>query len=194
MLRRLRLRVRVYLSAGMLLLGLSLGAAANEPITKSQAQAMIDGRLAAAGVLVFGAFWVLLLTFTGRQEKALTASILRLEVAVANFAKSLSEHDINPRAHTAASDHNHDPMNEKLDALAAGQHSLNVKLERLYSEHRVIRRTERCLLQTRTERRDPSDSPSPRRKDDPEDFDATSPNLRGLEPTNDAEEEPENET
>ena len=53
---RLRSRIGVYVSAFLLCLGATL-ALANEPITRSQAEAMIDGRLAAAGILVFGAFF-----------------------------------------------------------------------------------------------------------------------------------------
>jgi hypothetical protein len=84
---------------------------------------------------------------------------------------------------------------EKLEGLAEGQAVISRKLERLHAEHRIIRKTELCMMNAAnlTARRDPADSPSPRRKDDPEDFDATRPNLRGLEPTNDAEEEPEDE-
>ena len=162
-LRRLRLRAGIYVSALLLLVGLALAARATEPITKSQAEAMIDSRLAAAGVLVFGAFWVLLLTFTGRQERALTASILRLEAAVASFTKALADHDASPLAHTAASEHNHDPMNAQ-----AGR--IEEKLDALILEHRVIRGTEdevcHAIRSLANQKRSPADSPNPKRKTD----------------------------
>ena len=163
MIRRLRLRAGVYVSAMLLLVGFACAAMATDPITKSQAEAMIDSRLAAAGVLVFGAFWVLLLTFTGRQEKALTASILRLEVAVASFTKALADHDASPLAHTAASEHNHDPMNAQADRIEE-------KLDSLIMEHRVIRGTEdevcSVIRSLANQKRDPAGSPRPKRATD----------------------------
>jgi hypothetical protein len=111
---RLRCRAGIYLSAMLLLVGMALSVAANEPITRSQAEAMIDARLGAAGVLVVGAFWVLLLTISGRSERALTASIVRLEAAVTKFTNDLAAHDSSPYAHRAASEHNHGPLEARL--------------------------------------------------------------------------------
>lgn len=162
--RRLRLRAGVYTSALMMLCGLSLAARATETITRSQAQAMIDGRLAAAGVLVFGAFWVLLLTISGRSEKALSASILRLEAAVERFTNDLMAHNGSEFAHTAAAEHNHKKMDERMAAIKAE-----------LDEHVEFCLTHQCAFGSRQ----PTDSPYHRRKEDPEGFDATKLELRG---------------
>lgn len=157
--------------------------------------------LAFTGVILAGIAGAYALLSASR-DRAVKSEIEANRAHVASNAEQITAlvklfeaHDLSPGAHQAASDHNHDPMNEKLDALAAGQHALGVKLERLYAEHKIIRRTELCMMNAAnlTARRDPSDSPSPRRATDPEDFDATHPRIRGLEPINDAEEEPDDE-
>lgn len=155
---RLRTRIGVYLSGLLLLVGAALTMQATETITRSQAQAMMDGRLAAAGVLVFGAFWVLLLTISGRSEKALLGSIQRLEAAVADFKRLLDTHDGSEYAHTAASEHNHKPLEAKIDAT---KKDLDNFIDWC--------RTHQCVGIPR----DPTASPHPRRSDDPPMFDGT---------------------
>ena len=175
-LRRLRLRVGIYASALLLLCGLTLAVQATEPITRSQAQAMIDGRLAAAGVLVFGAFWVLLLTISGRSEKALTASVLRLEKAVDDFKRALDAHDTSLFAHGPASEHNHAPLMVEIEKVKTDVERVEREAERIESGlEDFIRfcKTHQCSLG----RRNPDDSPNHRRDEDPKDFDGRP--LRG---------------
>jgi hypothetical protein len=100
--------------------------------------------------------------------------------ALDKLAAMFAAHHLDADAHPAGSRARIDPINEKLDDLKDGQNNLGLKLERLYTEHRQIRRTEMCLMKAvQPDRRDPMDSPRPRREDDPEDFDGTP--LRGLE-------------
>ena len=170
-LRRLRARVPVYLSALMLLVGATL-ALANEPITRSQAESMIDARIAAAGVIVFGAFWVLLLTISGRSEKALAASIDRLDKTVAEFKRALETHNESPFAHGPASEHNHAPLMAKLERIEAENERIDADIDRMKTgleEFVRFCKSHQCALGARS----PADSPKPRREDDPPDFDGT---------------------
>lgn len=116
---RLRLRAGVYVSAMLLLVGAALTAHATQAVTSSQMHEYVLTSLGAAGVVVFGAFWVLLITISGRSEKALMASVQRLEGAVAAFAEALAKHDGNPYAHQSASEHNHGPILDRLDEIEA---------------------------------------------------------------------------
>lgn len=169
-LRRLRLRAGVYVSAMFLLVGLTLAAMANEPITRSQAESMIDARVAAAGLAVVAAFWILLMTFMGRVERAVSTA-----TAVA-LAAALKAHDEAPLAHSAASEHNHGPMNAQSDRIEE-------KLDALILEHRIIRGTEdevcSVIRSLAKQKRDPKESPHARRRDDPPEFDARRDDIRG---------------
>ena len=177
MIRRLRARVPVYVSALMLLVGATL-ALANEPITRSQAESMIDARIAAAGLAVFGAFWVLLLTISGRSEKALAASIDRLDKTVAEFKRSLELHDSSPFAHGPASEHNHAPLLVKVDRIEEEIERVDSDIERMktgFEEFVRFCKSHQCASGARN----PADSPKPRREDDPPDFDGTARRGRG---------------
>lgn len=110
MIVRLRTRVGIYASAMLLLVGVALTAHATQAVTTSQMQSYVLGVVGAAGAVVFGAFWILLITISGRSEKALMASVARLEAAVSDFKHSLDAHDGSPFAHRSASEHNHGPM------------------------------------------------------------------------------------
>lgn len=110
MICRLRTRVGVYASAMLLLVGAALAAQATQAVTQSQMHEYVLSMIGAAGAVVFGAFWILLITISGRSEKALMASVARLEGAVSAFAAALAQHDNSEHAHRAASEHNHGPM------------------------------------------------------------------------------------
>ncbi len=70
-LRRLRARASVYLSALLLLAGLALAAQATTPVTQSQMEAYFWERFAAGGSLLFAAVWTLLQSKTSRIEQSL---------------------------------------------------------------------------------------------------------------------------
>ena len=165
MILRLRCRAGVYLSAILLFVGMALTVTANEPITRSQAESMIDARLAAAGIIVFGAFWVLLLTISGRSERALTASIVRLEAAVTKFTSDLAVHDSSPYAHAPASEHNHAPLMAEIGKVKADIERVEKDAERIETgleEFLRYCKTHQCAMGSR----DPAESPRPKRKTD----------------------------
>lgn len=173
MIGRLRLRAGIYISAAMMLAGISLVAQAAQAVTRSEMESFVLATIGVAGVVVFSAFWVLLNTINGRSERALLGSVTRLELAVEKLLIAMDAHNNNPMAHTAASEHNHGPMNKKMDAIEE-------KLDQLLMEHRVIRGSEDevCALVRSMAKRNPSESPKPKRKTDSKD-DYTA--LRGQE-------------
>lgn len=69
--RRLRARASVYLSAILLLVGIALTAQATQPVTRSEMESYVLGTGVAGGAAIFGAVWVLLQSKTGRIEQAL---------------------------------------------------------------------------------------------------------------------------
>ena len=168
MISRTRLKAGIYLSAAMLMAGCALWANATEPITRSQAESMIDARLAAAGLVVFGAFWVLLLTISGRSEKALAASIARLDATVSEFKRALEMHNDSPFAHGPASEHNHSPLFVKMDRVEEEIERVDADIERMkagFEEFVRFCKSHQCAMG----QRDPSDSPKPKRKTDSRD-------------------------
>lgn len=119
MITHMRLRAGVYFSALLLLVGVALTAQATQAVTSSQMHEYVLTSLGAAGVVVFGAFWVLLITISGRSEKALMASVQRLEKAVAEFTSALKEHDGGEHAHWPISERI-DEIDKRIDAILRG--------------------------------------------------------------------------
>ena len=109
-----------------------------------------------------GAFWLLLTTFNSRLEKAFDAGIKRLEENQARYFDALRLHDESEHAHTAASEHNHGPMQEQLD--------------RLETQVGTILRDCEALT---CGKRDPAASSSRRRLSDPEGEDHAGERGRG---------------
>lgn len=106
------------------------------------------------------------------RDSEMRAAIRANTEAVTALAEMFKEHHEDPFAHPAGSANRINPVMEKLDGLAEGQGVINRKLERLYAEHRVIRKTELCMMNAANlAQRNPMDSPNTRRDDDPEDFD-----------------------
>jgi ABC-type nickel/cobalt efflux system permease component RcnA len=168
---RLRLRIGVYISALLLFGGFALVAQATQAVTRSEMESFVLATIGAAGVLVFAAFWVLLNTINGRSERALLSSVNRLEHAVDKLLASMEAHDQNPLAHAAAGEHNHRPMNEQLDRLEAQLTATAQMLDALIRDHNRIQRAEGdiCHALEEIRKRNPADSPKPRRKDDSRD-------------------------
>lgn len=71
MIKRMRLRVGVYASALLLLVGVALIANATTPVTRSEMEAYFWERMAAGGGVLFAAVWVLLQSKTSRIEQML---------------------------------------------------------------------------------------------------------------------------
>lgn len=160
--RRLRYSAPVYVSAFLLLVGISLAAHATQPMTESQTKAFVFETIGAAAVVTFGSFWLLLNTLVNRVERSLSAHVDRIEQALDDALAGMKAHDENPRAHYEASEHNHKPMNEQMN-------SIETKLDNLLMEHRIIRGAEdevcKFVRQMATHR-DPKDSPKPKREGD----------------------------
>ena len=142
-LRRLRVTAGFYISGFLMLAGCTLGAhagqvAASDTVTRAEMYATIGG----AGAVVIGAIWVLLTTINGKTEKTLTDAVNRLEFAVEKLVDGLTLHNVDPLAHTAASEHNHNPMNDKLDKLDSRQQEIYHVVVGLKAEHDLIRSEE----------------------------------------------------
>ena len=166
--RDLRYRAPVYLSALLLLMGIALVARATQPVTQSEMRSFVYETIAAAAVLVVGAFWILLTTINGRTERTLTEAVNRLESAVQKLIVGLEAHNSDPLAHSAASEHNHSPMNDKLDLMDERQQKIHDIVLGLKAEHDLIRSEEDELCAILRRRKE-----EPRRKSDPEGFDAS---------------------
>lgn len=165
MIRRLRLRTPVYVSACLLLAGLTLGAQGTQAVTRSEMESFVLMTIGGAGAVMFAAFWILLNALVGRIERTLTKSISELSENQARGFDALRWHDESPHAHRTASEHNHAPMEAQMN-------EIEQKLDRLIREHELINAG--CPIEAR---RDPADSPHPRRDGDPEAFDGRG--LRG---------------
>lgn len=129
--RSIRVRVPVYVSAFLLLVGIALVAQATTPVTRSQMESFVYTALAGAGVCIFGSFWVLLTYINARLER----HVSRLEKAVEGVGVMMRDHHVDPQAHPIGSATRLDPIHAKLEVI---DHSLTA----LLSEHRVIRETE----------------------------------------------------
>jgi hypothetical protein len=115
--RSLRLRVPVYASALLLLVGLALAAHATQPVTRSQMESFVYVVAAGSGSAILAAFWLLLTFVTSRVERTLEKHVGRLESMVSGFAECMRDHHEDPMAHPRGSAVRLDPMNAKLDAL-----------------------------------------------------------------------------
>lgn len=163
MISRMRLRVGIHLSALMLIVGMALVAEATQPVTRSQMESYAQWLFGTGLTTMAGAFWVLVNWINNKTRETLAASIDRVEKQVANLTALMHEHHIDPLAHPLGSANRIDPINEKLERM-------HDDLTQLIAEHRVIRGSEDevcALVRMMAQKRDPADSPKPKRQDDP---------------------------
>lgn len=163
MIVRLRLRAGLYLSVLLAFAGVSLAAQATQAVTRSEMEAFVYSTLAVAALatLTGGAgilAWILARDRSLQREHLaqIITAISELETGLNGAIKALATHDDDPYAHRAASEHNHGPMDKKLDALD--------------------RKVDAILLDCEGRAcsgRDPSASPSRRRATDPDGADHT---------------------
>ena len=151
MITRLRARSGLYLSALLLLAGVSLTARATQPVTRSEMESFVYVTLAVGAGALIGAVWTLLSYHLGRLERMFETGVSRLEASQARSHELLRTHNEDAHAHTAASEHNHGPMQEQLD--------------RLETQVGTILRDCEALT---CGKRDPAASSSRRRASDPE--------------------------
>jgi len=165
---RLRARVPVYLSAGLMLLAVSLAVDAapdaTPPLTWSEISLAIWVRYGAAVATSIAATWVLMAGYERRQD-ARHAETMK---ALATAADRLRLHNEDEGAHLAASRHNHGPMNEQADRLETKVDQIGLDLHDLIRDHKRIQETEGSVCEALHElrQRDPKASPHPRRKTD----------------------------
>jgi flagellar biosynthesis/type III secretory pathway M-ring protein FliF/YscJ len=169
--RYVRARVPVYLSALLMLCAVSLAVdAAPDTVqhpTWPEISLAIWIRYGAAVATSIAATWVLMAGYERRQD-ARHAETMK---ALATAANRLQMHDADPAAHFAAGEHNHRPMNEQADRLETKVDQIGLDLHDLIRDHKRIQETEGSVCDALAElrRRDPKDSPHPRRKDDSRD-------------------------
>lgn len=140
-------------------------------------RAVIITFLSGAGIVLAGLAWVYSRDQRSRDMRADTAIQAAAEQGaetarqIRELAGIVREHHEDWAMHPAGSTGRIDRMEGKLDGLIDGQSLLREEFHALRMEHDVIRETERCLMGR--VRRNPADSPTPRREDDPPDFDGT---------------------
>ena len=161
-LRRLRSRVALLTAIGLFFGGWTLTAMATTPVLESHMREFVYWTFGVGAFALLGAGGAFVSHLMTRMEKSVDASISRLEKTVETLGNDLIGHNASPFAHTAASEHNHTPMSYKIETLK----------EEL-DDHVLFCKTHQCAFG----RRDPEDSPQPRRMNDPDGFDGRK--LRG---------------
>lgn len=172
-------------TGGTVALGQAVQIAAGPFVTHVEMDRAIFRYFLAGMVPVLAGVWIIYSALqrsrnekTESEHRAMRESVAANAAQIADIVRLFKEHHEDEGAHPAGSAARIDPINEKLESLLEGQHSLGLKLERLYSEHRIIRKTELCMMNAvNLAQRDPTLSPEPRRTTDPEDANFT--NLRG---------------
>ena len=168
MIRRLRARVPVYLSAFLMLVAVAMAVDAapdtGQHPTWPEISLAIWLRYGAAVATSIGATWVLLAGYERRQDARHAETMKALSVA----ADRLRQHNEEPTAHNVASRHNHGPMNEQTQRIEEKVDALSLNLHDLIRDHNRIQSQEGeiCTALESLRRRDPKDSPHPRRADD----------------------------
>ena len=148
---RLRRSAALTISLGLFLSGWALTATATTPVLESHMREFVYWTFGVGAFALLGAAGAFVSHLMARMEKSIDASIARLEKTVEILGNDLVGHNASPFAHTAASEHNHDPMNERVEAIKAE-----------LDDHVLYCKTHQCAFG----RRDPKDSPKPRRATD----------------------------
>lgn len=160
--------------AGAVLLGLaaflSLTAAAQGVafVTREEMREFVWVSIASVGIgaILIGAG---LIAWIMQRDRSLQQASIDLVIAATDRLAdqieaaigALARHNEDPRAHTAASEHNHAPMNKQTARIEE-------KLDQLLMEHRIIRGSEDevCALVRMMAKRVPNESQKPKRASD----------------------------
>ena len=162
MIRRLRLRAPLHIAVLLFVTGYTLTLAATQPVLESHMREFVYWTLGVVLFTVLGSAAAFISYLNSRMERSFEKAIGRLEASVAQAFDLMHFHDANPLAHIAAGEHNHGPMNAQAERIEQ-------KLDALILEHRVIRGTEDEVchaIRSLAQKRDPADSPKPRRQTD----------------------------
>lgn len=168
MIVRLRARVPVYLSALLMLCAVAMAVDAaptqDQHPTWPEISLAIWLRYGAAVATSIGATWVLLAGYERRQDARHAETMKALSVA----ADRLRQHNEEPTAHQVAGEHNHRPMNEQSDRIESKVDDIGLRLHDLIRDHNRIQGQEGDICSALAEllRRNPSDSPRPKRASD----------------------------
>lgn len=161
MIVRLRLRAGLYLSALLVCAGAGLAAQATQPVTRSEMESFVYAQLAVSAVAVLGGGAGILAWILARDRSLQREHLARILAEISGIGSRLDKaltaleaHDQSPYAHRAASEHNHAPLEERLDEL----------------DHKIDQILRDC--ETRVcNPRDPMASDRVKRSSDPEGFD-----------------------
>lgn len=96
--RRLHFRAPVILSALMLLGASALGAQATQAVTRSEMEAFVFAMIGTAGLIVFGAFWVLLNATVGRAERSFSEAAASVKGSMNGLTNEMREINARLRA------------------------------------------------------------------------------------------------
>ena len=169
MIRRIRLRAGLYLSGLVLFVGVALAAHATQPVTRSEMESFVYAQLAVSAVAVLGGGAGILAWILARDRSLQREHLAQIISAISDLAsglnraiRALEDHDKSPYAHAAASEHNHAPLDERLDEL---DHKIDA----------ILRDCETRVCGPR----DPMASGRVRRASDPEGFDGRPERGRG---------------
>lgn len=156
---RMRAMAGVYLSAMLLLVGMSLAAHATQAVVEAGvSRAEMYATIGGTGAAILGAFWLLLGSHTSRMEKSVEALV-----------SVMKEHHSDPMAHPAGSATRINPVMDKLDKLAESIAATHTEVVALRAEHNVIRDSEQevcAMVKVMKDLRGAVSAASPRRDGD----------------------------
>jgi hypothetical protein len=156
------------MSALMMLCAVTMAVGASPevvpPPTWAEISLAIWFRYGAAVATSIAATWMLLSAYEKRQDARHT----EMKDSLGKVAAALASHDTNPFAHGPASEHNHGPMNAQMDRIEAQGEATAKLLNDLIRDHNRIQEEESAICSALAElrKRDPADSPKPRRAGD----------------------------
>jgi len=165
---RLRRSAALTISLGFFLSGWALTATATTPVLESHMREFVYWTFGVGAFALLGAAGAFTSHLMSRMEKSIDASISRLEKQVEALGMDLIGHNASPLAHQAAGEHNHKPMNDQAGRIEEKVNEISRRLHDLIRDHNRIQEQEGevCHALAELRRRDPKDSPHPRRKDD----------------------------
>lgn len=148
MLGSMRARIPGYMSAGLMLLAVSMAvdAAPNTtpPLTWADISLAIWVRYGAAVATSIAATWVLLAGYERRQD-ARHADTMK---ALAAAAAGLHAHNDDRGAHLTASEFNHAPINAQANRIEGRVDKIGLELHDLMRDHNRIQETESTMCST----------------------------------------------
>lgn len=189
MIRRLRAlapTILLTITAGIVGMTALAQAAKSDYVTTGEMHRFVVATfLGGVCVILAGVAWVYSETQRARERRidtaqaAATKQITELAAQVVELVGIVRRHHEDWTAHPTSHEGRIDRMEDGLQKLLDGQGVLREEFSGLRREHELIRDTELCIMRTGPNKRDPKDSPFPRREDDPTDKDYTDKRGKG---------------